>query len=225
VLTALSIVTLTGALSWMPATAATPKYDEYPWLWAGHQVSYGEREIPFRGTVVTRVDSLVLARVKMEGSRLMISQVACAVRFDEVAGVRISMDADKLPRARMNFELQADGETFVAKSLVSWDDADIDGDGHPGMTIGVDAAACDGDLYVSNRSRTRAEGQFDPKAFRGSAKVKVVQEVLGANGRCLGVVARDTDEVVSGPFAYVGVPLGTTCESLISSGWPIDAES
>jgi hypothetical protein len=223
-LTVLPTLTLLGALSWIPATTATPAND-YPWLWAGHQVSYGQRDIPFRGSVVTRMDSLVLARVKMDGARLVISQVACAVRFDEVAGVRISMDANKLPRARMNFDLQPDGATFLSKSLVSWDAQDIDGDGNPGMTIGVDAAACDGDLYVSNRSRTRAEAQFDAKGFRGNAKVKVVQEVLGANGRCLGVVAKDTDEIVSGPFAYVGVPMGTTCESLISGGWPVDAES
>jgi hypothetical protein len=37
--------------------------------------------------------------------------------------------------------------------------------------------------------------------------------------------AKDTEEVVRGPFAYVRVPDGTTCSSLIDDGWPVDAES
>ncbi len=223
-LTALFTVAAASALSWFPAFNAA-SFEDYPLLWAGHQISYGTKNIPFRGEVVTRMDSLVLAHVKMDGSKLIISQTACAVRFDEVAGIRVHMDASALPRTRMSFALQPDGETFLAKSVVSWAEQDIDGDGNPGMTIGVEAAVCAGDLYVANRSRTRAEGHFDPKYFRGNAKVKVEQQVLGSKGGCLGVVARDTQEVVSGPFAYVNVPAGTTCETLIRSGWPVDAES
>lgn len=203
--------------------ASTPHDDGV--LWAGHQVSYGSRDVPFRGEVATRMDTLVLAKVELDGRGLVIDQVACAVRFDEVAGVRVTMDATGLPRTRMLFALQTGGEVFLAKSTVAWDDEDIDGDGHPGITVEVDAPVCSGDLYVSNRSRTRAEGRFEGELFRGRSKVKVDQEVLGTRGRCLGVVARDITESVSGPFAYARVPKGSTCASLISSGWPIDAES
>lgn len=223
-LTSIASLLVTTALSWAPTTTVGTQ-DGYLLSWAGHQVSYGSREIPFRGEVTTRVDSLVLARVKFDGNRMILVQDACAVRFAEVGGVQVHMDATALPPTRMRFDLQPDGETFTAKSLVSWGEEDVDGDGNPGMTVEVDAPVCAGDLYVSNRSRTRAEGWFDAEHFRGNAKVKVEQEVLGAKGRCLGVVARNTAEVVSGPFAYVNVPRGTTCASLIRDGWPVDAES
>lgn len=209
----------------LAASAAPESSDGEAVLWAGHQISFGSRDVPFRGEVATRMDTLVLAKVEFDGSRLVIDQVACAVRFDEVGGVRVTMDAAGLPRTRMMFALQDGGEMFLAKSTVAWDDEDVDGDGHPGITIEVDAPVCSGDLYVSNRSRTRAEGHFEGELFRGRAKVKVEQEVLGTRGRCLGVVARDITETVSGPFAYARAPKGSTCASLISSGWPIDAES
>jgi hypothetical protein len=218
----IAITAIVSAALWT-TTADTRAATEAPELWAGHQVSFGTREIPFRGEVTTRMDTLVLGRVRREGDRLVIDQEACAVRFDEVAGVRVSMDAEGLPRSRVVFA-QRDA-AFLATSTIAWDDEDVDGDGHPGITIGVDAPVCSGDLYVSNHSRTRAEAAFDGDSFRGRASVNVKQSVLGARGRCLSAVARDTDEIVSGPFAYVRVPAGSTCASLVSSGWPIDAES
>lgn len=195
-------------------------------LWAGHQVAFGQREIPFQGRVTTRTDTLVLARVRREDDRFVLEQTACAVRFGEVAGVRVSMDARHLPVATTSFRMRADGETFMSRSEVGWGDEDIDDDGNPGMTISVDAPVCAGDLYVKNASSTNAYGSFTADGkFVGRAKVAVSQQVLGARGKCLSVVARDSDEVVRGPFAFVPVPAGTSCASLIRSGWPIDAES
>jgi hypothetical protein len=217
----------------MPAFAAfaaltallRPDATDAPLMWAGHQVSYGSRDIPFKGEVSTRMDTLVLAKVQFDGRTLVVDQVACAVRFEKVGGVRVHMDASGLPRSRMSFAMTPRGDSFVNRSVVAWDDEDVDRDGHPGITVEVDAPVCSGDLYVSNRSRTRAEGRFVGETFRGRAKVNVEQSVLGARGRCLGVVAKDTDEIVSGPFAYKRVTSDATCASLISSGWPIDAES
>lgn len=218
----IAITAIVAAALWTSATYGTPT-PEAPVMWAGHQISFGTREVPFKGEVSTRMDTLVLARVRRERGGLVIDQQACAVRFDEVAGVRVSMDAAGLPRSRVAFAQRDD--TFVATSTVEWDDEDVDADGHPGMTIEVDAPVCSGDLYVSNRSNTRAQGHFDGETFRGRARVGVKQTVLGAKGRCLSAVARDTEETVSGPFAYTRVPADATCASLIASGWPIDAES
>jgi hypothetical protein len=198
---------------------------DYPLMWAGHQISFGTRDVPFRGEVTTRTDTLVLARVKIDGSKLIVLQEACAVRFGDVGEVKVSMDASALPRSRMAFELQDDGKTFASKSQLVWGEQDLDGDGNPGVTVSVEAPVCSGDLYVSNRSRTHAQGTFSPRRFSGTAKVKVEQQVLGTRGHCLGVVARDTTEVVAGPFAYVKVDKGTTCAELIRDGWPVDAES
>lgn len=220
-LSSLAMITMAAVLS----SSQNPAPPDYPLLWAGHQISYGSRDVPFRGEVRTRTDTLVLARVRLEGGTLVVLQEACAVRFGDVGDVKVSMDASALPRSRMAFELQDDGKTFLSKSQVVWGEQDLDGDGNPGVTVSVAAPVCSGDLYVSNRSRTHAQGKFSPRRFSGTAKVKVEQQVLGTRGRCLGVVARDTTEVVSGPFAYVKVDKGTTCAELIRDGWPIDAES
>lgn len=220
-LISLAMLTMAAVLS----SSETTSTSDFPLLWAGHQVSFGSRDVPFRGEITTRTDTLVLARVKLDGGTLVVFQEACAVRFGDVGGIKVSMDASGLPRSRMAFSLQEDGKTFLAKSQVVWGKQDVDGDGNPGMTVSVDAPVCSGDLYVSNRSRTHALGHFEPKRFSGTAKVKVEQQVLGSRGRCLGAVARDTTEIVSGPFAYVQIAKGTTCGDLIRDGWPVDAES
>lgn len=222
----LSSVTLLllGALSRDPSLQSSSVTDP-PQRWAGHQVNYGTRQIPFRGEVTTRTDTFLLASAKFDGRRLVLHQEACLIRFQDVGRVRVSMDASSLPPTRMTFSLQDDDQTLTGRSSVIWGEEDIDHDGNPGMTVTVDAPVCSGDLYVSNRSRTLATGFFDPQGFHGTAKVRVEQTILGSRGRCLGVVARDSDELVSGPFAYTRVATGTTCASLLRTRWPIDAEA
>jgi len=59
----------------------------------------------------------------------------------------------------------------------------------------------------------------------GRASVLVQQRVLGTSNACLAMGAKDSSEMVRGPFAYARVSDDATCASLIASGWPIDAES
>ena len=215
------------ALALLGGAAPLPSLDsaaaELPTTWAGHQVTFGRREIAFKGEVETRMDSFVLARLRrLDGGVLELTQTACHVRFSKVAGVMVHMDAEALPRTRMLLAPDDEGE-LRGRSLVAWADEDVDDDGHPGMTVHVRAPVCSGDLYVTNRSTTKASATLSGTELRGRARVQVRQEILGAEGACLGAVAKTTDEQVTGPFAYVPVPEGTTCETLFNQGWPVTA--
>lgn len=201
------------------ATMATQSVDGQ--VWAGHQVSFGKRDVPFKGEVRTRTDTWTIARVKHKGDEITLSQEACMVVIKPVAGVRVRMDARALPAN--DFGFSSNGVDLKGTSEVSWSREDVDGDGHPGMTVHVDSAVCSGELYVANRSRTRARAELSGEALRGTARVTVDQEILGAKGACLSVVASDTHEVVTGPFAYAPVEATATCRSLMQTGWPIDA--
>ncbi len=202
----------------LAAVAANSKDGE---VWAGHQVSFGKREVPFKGEVQTRTDTWTLARVRQDGERLTLTQEACMVVIKPVAGVKVHMDARALPSNA--FDFSSNGVDLKGSSLVKWADEDVDGDGNPGMTVHVDSPVCSGDLYVSNKSKTSARASLEDGSLRGKARVTVEQQVLGAKGACLSVVASDTREVVTGPFAYAPVDTGATCRSLFQSGWPVDA--
>lgn len=197
---------------------------EVPTLWAGHQVTFGRREVPFKGEVETRMDSFVLARLSQDGDFIELDQTACHVRFSKVAGVTVHMNAETLPRTRFLFSTAAGPSKLEGRSIVAWSSDDIDDDGNPGATVRVQAPVCSGELYVANISRTKATASIDAEHIRGRAKVHVKQQVLGAKGACLSAVAKDTDEHQSGPFAYVPVPEGTTCETLLEQGWPVTAK-
>lgn len=200
---------------------------DLPALWAGHQVTFGKRDVPFKGEVETRVDSFVLARLVRDGNLVELHQTACHVRFSKVAGVVVHMDSQALPETRMVFSVPdatAAEDDVEGRSVVAWASEDLDDDGHPGVTVHVQAPVCSGELYVANRSKTKATATLAPERLQGRAKVHVRQKILGAEGACLSAVAKDTDEHQSGPFAYVPVPEGTTCEMLFRQGWPVIAE-
>lgn len=193
-------------------------------LWASHQIAFGKREVPFRGTVTTRTDTFALARVRRTDHGIELVQTACRVLIAPVGNVEVTIAASGLPRSTMRFAAGDDGD-FVANAVLGWGEADVDGDGNPGVTVGVSAPVCSGELYVSNESTTRAVGKYRGARFTGEADVRVVQHVIDAKGACLSVVATDTDERVHGPFAFAPVPADATCESLLRNGWPVDAES
>lgn len=218
----LSSLLFTSWLAAVPSPAANAPVRE---LWAGHQIGFGSREIPFKGTVTTRSDSFVLAEVRRTEGRIELVQRACRVLIEPVGGVRVTIDAAAMPRASMRFLLGEQAKSLVADAVLAWDEDDIDDDGNPGMTVTVAAPVCSGELYVTNSSTTHAAGLLEGGRFDGHAWVHVVQHVIDTKGACLSVAARDTNERLQGPFAYVPVPAGTTCEGLLRGGWPVDAES
>jgi len=210
------------ALAWV-AASSTPSAEPDTQWWAGHQVTFGSRDVPLRGRVTTRTETLVLAKARVGEDRLVLEETACAIRFSPVGSVSVSMDATRVPMHRALYELR-EGE-YRSRSTGGWSDEDIDDDGNPGMTIEVDAPLCSGEIYVAHTATTRAWASREGNGLRGRARVLIEQRVLGASNTCLELGAKDTQETVRGPFAYVRVPDGSTCASLIDSGWPIDAES
>ena len=208
-------------LVWTLLSASSPTSEDAK-LWAGHHVAEGQREVPFLGTLETRMDTWVLARVRHDSSGIVLREQACAIRFAEVAGVRVVMPAAAIPITEVLFEHTGAGR-YSARSSHGWGREDVDGDGHPGMTIHVDAPLCEGSLYVANRSSSRAQARTVGGALRGHASVWVEQRELGASRACLRWGPDVTEERLRERFAYVPVPEGSDCSSLQSEGWPVTA--
>jgi len=194
---------------------------EVPQVWAGHQVALGTKKVPVLGTLETRTDTFVLARLQKTSVGWQLVQEACRLDFAPVGGVTISMDTDSLPKTTMKLRERQDG-TFAASSVVRWGSEDLDDDGNPGMTVDVDATLCAGSLYVSSTSTSDGSARVAPRFIGGHVDTNVRQSILGAEGACLSRMAEDTNDDVAGPFAYVPVASDATCGSL-AGDWPVTA--
>ncbi len=196
--------------------------------WAGHQVVYGHRDIPFVGRIDFRTDSFVVARVQRYGQYIELEQTPCQIDFSEALGVKIAMDKQtlrKLPPAVVRFQLLALGKARSDSWFVGWGGEDLDGDGKPGVTVDVDAPLCGGSLYVANGSTSLATARLTEGGMVGDVWVHVQQEVLDASNFCLSWFSAETNERQTGTFAYQKVDDGATCESLASRPWPVEAPS
>jgi hypothetical protein len=212
-----------GLLAALQLQASAAPGDSSVGTFAGHLVTLGSRDIPFRGKVQTRTDTYVISRVRRQGDRLVLTERACTVAFRKIAGVKVWMDATALPASTFTLHEATDG--WVGTSHVQWGRQDVDDDGHPGMTVHVDGI-CSGELHVANDSVTMATARVQGEGgsvdrITGTTRVHVRQRVLSTEGKCLQLMADDTAEVVQGPFAYTRVADDSTCESLTRSGWPV----
>lgn len=203
--------------------AATPGQGQE--LWVGHQVVKGARSVPILGTLETRTDSYYLATVERRDGELRLVQRTCKMEVARFAGVQVSFHEEgvrKMPPSEIFYRL--DGERWIAKPWITrWDREDVDGDGHPGATVTVEAPVCGGTLHVSGYSKARAHGVEAEGRLVGELRARVGHTILGTSGGCIGLVAKDSEESVAGTFAYQPAPEGTTCESLLASPWPVRA--
>ena len=197
-------------------------------LWAGHQATVGARRVPILGTLVTRSDTFLLARIRRDGDEVHLEQKLCKLDIAPFAGVRVSLLAEGVPK------MPPTDITFRKKGLkweavpwsTSWNYEDVDGDGKPGATVRVEAPICGGTVYVGSNSQAIARGIDMAGAISGELKVSIDQRILETSGGCLGLVAKDTKEQVAGTFAYVPVPAGSTCDSLLAAkAWPAHAKA
>jgi|SRR5690606_23346902 len=193
--------------------------------WAGHQVTFGTREVPVLGTLETRLDTYVIARVRRQGGTIQIDQRACKVDYGDVGGVKVYVDANALPDSRIVFE-QVEGTPHYSMSgTVNWGEEDIDEDGNPGMRVYVDAPICAGNLHVTNKTTTSARAFSDDGGpLFGEVTISVRQRILGAEGRCLAAMSEDSYERSKGSFRYTKIKANETCKSLLDAGWPVKAK-
>lgn len=205
-----------------PTTEDAPITTEH---WAGHQVTFGTREVPVLGTLQTRLDTYVIARVRKQGGTVQIDQRACKVEYGDVGGVKVYVDANVLPDSRIVFE-QVEGTPHYAMSgTVNWGEEDIDEDGFPGMRVYVDAPVCSGNLHVTNRTTTSARAfSEDGGPLFGEVTISVRQRILGAEGRCLSALSEDSFERSKGSFRYTKIKANDTCKTLLAGDWPVKAK-
>lgn len=204
-------------------TEAAPVKTEY---WAGHQVVFGTREVPVLGTLETRMDTYVLARVRRSDNEIQIDQRACKIDYSDVGGVKIYVDADALPDSRLLFERVEGTPHYSMTGVVNWGEEDLDEDGYPGLRVYIDAPVCSGNLHVTNKTTTNARGFGDDKGtpIHGEVTISNRQKILDADGKCLSAMAKDSYERSKGSFRYTRIKAGETCSSLLGATWPVKAK-
>ncbi|MCB9778314.1 MAG: hypothetical protein H6742_07105 [Alphaproteobacteria bacterium] len=216
-----------SALAALPVLLALPGTAQADGLYLGHTAVEGSRTMAVVGELRTRTDTWVLARIEDRGDHVLVHQTACAMAVRPVAGVRVGMDDDAvraLPASTFRLDRAADGSLVGAPWQTGWGADDLDGDGAPGVSVRVRAPLCGGTLHVASQTTSQARATLDDRGLRGRLQVEVGQEILGADGPCLKVAAKDTVEQLAGPFAYVPAPAGATCDSVDRSAWP-DADA
>ena len=130
-------------------------------LWAGHQVVFGKTSVPMMGEKETRSESFVLAEVTRNSNTITLEQIACKVRFKEIAGIGVHIPTAallKLPRARIRFGMTPKGIGRATPWRVGWQQEDIDRDGAPGLSIAVDASICSGTTVSSGCNSSTVSG-------------------------------------------------------------------
>ncbi|MFH1807286.1 MAG: hypothetical protein ABIJ09_00975 [Pseudomonadota bacterium] len=208
-----------------PASAPSPAPESIAEeLWAGHQLVTGSRPLPVFGDIETRGESFVLARARITSDRIELEQWPCVFRFKPVLGVSVRMSAatmKKLPRARIRFLATGDQAYRAPAWEVGWDRQDLDGDGHPGVTVQVDNAFCDGEVYTASRSTSTALARRLADGLEGDVTVRTRERVHDASRLCLKAGSSEREEVQQGRFRYRRVAPGTRCEDLQIEAWPV----
>lgn len=188
-----------------------------PVLWAGRMAVFGERKLPFIGTIEFRNDNYVLAEVTpTESGGFALSQRVCKVAFEKVAGGQASMSETaprKMPVATPRFE-RVDGALVADAWASGWNADDHDEDGFPGIAVRVQAPLCGGTMHFASDASTMAVAKPHHGGIVGLASIRVAQEVHKVQGACLSLVTKDVTQDLRGHFVYLPVPSDTTCDTV-----------
>lgn len=192
-------------------------------LYLGHAWVAHERRLPILGLLEARTDTWVLARITDLGDRLLVEQQPCDMAVAPVAGVRVGMSEDAVPRLPIaRFELQVQGEALVAPTWTTgWGEEDLDQDGLPGVTIRVQAALCGGHLQVASTTWSQARATWTAQGLEGELDVQLAQRILDASGACLRMAAHDSTDRMHGRIRYAPAPADATCTDLARAAWPV----
>ncbi len=166
-------------------------------------------EVPVLGDFVTRTRSIAAVRLEVRDGRLWQSQRVCSSTLNDGRGIVRTLIPPTfiaaLPVASFPVTLNptAEGWSYAAdfgRQVLGWDGIgtlptaaeptrlrDDDGDGHPGVTVRVEAPFVGtGEVYVVQAGRTLVTGAWDGAAIRGTVTVpELAQSVVGASSKML----------------------------------------
>lgn len=221
-----SLVVLVSQVAAQELVEVAAPASAIPQLWAGHVAVKGKKILPLLGNFEPRNDTWVLAVVTEHAGVLHFEQRPCHNRIAPMAGASVTMAPDAPPRLPgASFAFAPVGAGHASERWMSgWDETDVDLDGHPGLSIFVDAPLCGGAIYLTSTVFSSAQGTISVDGgFTGNITADVEQHILGASNACLRLVANDSKDRVMGAFAYVPVPQDTTCDSYDEASWPARA--
>ncbi len=187
-------------------------------VWSGRQVVRGTRELPVLGEFETRTDLWVLARVTRQGDRWDVEQTACRITVAKVVGVRASFPqvaVAALPKVKFEITRWADGVLHPTPWFSGWNEADLDNDGWPGITLTVSAPLCSGRLAIASNAYNQGEvRQANDRGLAMDIKVHVGQRTLESTGWCLKLADEQTNDAFTGEALYEPLPAGSGCEAV-----------
>lgn len=195
-----------------------------PALWAGRMAVFGERRLPFIGSVAFRNDNFVIASVTTgtDGS-VQLEQSVCRVSFEKVAGAQASMKETApraMPVATPHFIPDGNGQLNADAWPSGWDANDHDSDGYDGIAVHVNARLCGGTMHMSSDAMTVARALPHEGGLKGRANIRVTQTVHKVQGACLSLVTKDVTQDLAAQFVYLPVPAGADCDSIGEDFWP-----
>ena len=198
---------------------ALPAYGEQPeevvGLWSGRQTVRGVRDLPVIGALDTRTDAWLLALIVRRDGLWRIEQTTCRVEIAEVAGVSVGFPtrtARLLGPVRIELAQGKDDVLHAAPWTSRLGEADLEGDGWPGVTLSVSAPLCSGKLAVASDTTTAAVvRRADERELTLDLKVRVAQRILATDGWCLSFAETSTTDDFTGTVRYEPLPEGASC--------------
>ena len=190
--------------------------------WAGHQIMWGGTRLPLLGELETRTETRLLAEVTRDGNTLELTVRPCSIDILPVAGVKSRMSKGTtvhVPPSHYTLTYDEKAREYVGIWDDAWTEADLDKDGHPGVTIHIDMPLCGGDVYMAAVSRTLARASRFGSGIVAELEVEVAQRVLGTSNPCLDLFTTDNKQKMRGNLSYVAVPEKMTCRE--GGAWPV----
>ncbi len=202
---------------------AMPRVQNSPHTYLGHHVVMGTVPVAVLGEIDTRTDTWVVVTLTQTGDIMRWHQRTCKVVMAPVAGVKTSLPAAtirKLPVADIRLDRGADGLWRGAWDAY-WSAADLDGDGHPGVSVRVDVPLCAGEVYVTMQTHTQAQASWVGTSLLGELHVTMQQQVIGASNLCLRLGRKQQRQTFVGVFTLTPSSGAVAdCDTIDEGAWP-----